>query len=289
MLAYYINLDSRPDRRAFMEKQFAALGLEVERLPATTPESIRDEDIAPHSMTDLAAGLSPAEIAISVSHFRIWKRMLDKGQPCALVLEDDVLLSARLPEFLAAVERADADEGILKIETRMTEVQIHRRAEPGAPGFDYHLPLSFEPGSAAYIITAACAARILSSPQRLSLPVDLVLFSPISPLRDPSSLRVAVPALAVNRPEISSDFDVPESILASDAEAARLAHISPPHPKMAKMPVGVKKVWREFRRLAHQPNRIYRAIQSNLASRTTIIPLADRRFGDPRSTVRPRP
>ena len=43
MLAYYINLDRRPERRASMEARFAALGIEHMRIAALTPADVTEE------------------------------------------------------------------------------------------------------------------------------------------------------------------------------------------------------------------------------------------------------
>lgn len=40
---FYINLDSRPDRRQFMEEQFARLSVQVERVSARTIADVPTE------------------------------------------------------------------------------------------------------------------------------------------------------------------------------------------------------------------------------------------------------
>jgi glycosyl transferase family 25 len=259
--AFYINLATRTDRRAFMEAQLSALGMDVERLDATTPAAITTDDIAPLSMEEVCANLSPAEIACSVSHFRVWKRMLDEGQPRVLVLEDDVLLSPSLAAFLSAIEAADADIGILRLETRLTEVKIRSRRERAPIGFAFHLPLSFARGSGAYVMSAACASRILASPKRFAMPIDNILFSPKSPFYDKSRLRVVVPALALNRPETSPEFSVPASILAGNNMYNGNTNPTPPQP------TGLSKILREGRRLRRQ-------LYMKLFARTVVVPFS---------------
>jgi len=285
LLAYCINLDRRPDRRAFMEAQFSALGLGVERLQATTPDTINDEEIAPYSLAEVVEFLSPTEIAISISHFRVWKRMLDRGQRQVLVLEDDVGLSCLLPSFLAALEKEGTEFSVLRLETRQKPVLLHPRRERGPSGFAFHLPLSFEPGSGAYIISAAAAGRILASPKRFSLPLDDILFSLKSPFRDRSRLRVAVPALAIHRFEASPDFRVPTSILRSDAQPDREMREAR---AMRREFTKLQKTRREIRRLGLQVRSAIPALLTYLFARRTIVPFADIAFSGPRSAARPR-
>ncbi|HEY6630054.1 MAG TPA: glycosyltransferase family 25 protein [Rhizobiaceae bacterium] len=279
MLAFYINLDKRTDRRAFMDAQLAGLVIEVERLPATTPETISPEDILPLSLKADDQTLSPPEMAISISHFRAWKRMLDEGHPRVLVLEDDVLVSSRLPAFLEAIEAGNNRIGILRLETRLSEVCLHRRVERGPGGFKLHLPLDFEPGAAGYVISADYAARILRSPKRFSMPIDDVLFSLKSPFRDTSAIRTAVPALVLCRNEKSAEYDVPESILASDAQDSRIMRTEG---TLFPKPKGLKKLRREFRRVRSQIALIPAVLAKPFAQRT-IVPFADGEVSAPRS------
>lgn len=284
MLAIYINLARRTDRRAFMEAQFAALGLDVERLDATTPETIKDEDLAPCSRAEALGFLSPAEIAVSISHFRTWKQMLDRRHRRVLVLEDDLGLSRRLPSFLAELDTEDPELGILRIETHLDEVLLHGRPERGPPGFSFHLPLSFESGAGAYIMSAAAARRILASPQRFSLPLDDILFSLESPFRDGKRLRVAVPALAIYRYADSPEFRVPVSILQSDTRLDRdMRGARTLAPRLA----APQKIRREIRRIGRQVVGALPAIRTYLTARRTVVPFADGAFSGPPSASPP--
>lgn len=283
MLAFYINLDKRTDRRAFMEAQLAELGMNVERLQATTPDMIVDEDLAPLSMAQIGENLSPPEIATLISHFRAWKRMLAEGSRRVLVLEDDVRLSPLLPSFLAALEAENRDIGVLRLETRMSRVLLHARAEPAPLGISLRLPLSYEAGSGAYVISADCALRILASPKRFTLPIDDLLFSLSSPFRDPGRLRAAVPALAVCRYEITPEFSVPTSILVSDSQAGREIRYA----SMAnrKKPKGLRKLRREILRVGRQVIDAREMVWRRMRARSMIVPFADGEAIAPPSAV----
>jgi GR25 family glycosyltransferase involved in LPS biosynthesis len=286
LLAYYINLDRRADRRAFMEAQFSTLGMTVERLEATTPDTIADKDIAPLSMKQAGASLSPVEVAVSVSHFQAWKRLLAGGQQRVLVLEDDVRLSEMLPSFLAEFESQGFDTDLLRLETRLSQLLLHRRAEPGPSGFSLHMPLSYEAGSAAYIISAGHAARILASPQRFAMPIDDILFSLKSPFRQATRLRVAVPALALFQFETSPEYDVPDSIPTSDAQAGRDVR----NLDQARRPKlrGLPRLRREILRLRSQIGGLPELLWLRRQAVSTNIPLAAGAVTEQPSAVRPR-
>ena len=284
MLAYFINLDSRPDRRAFMEAQLSALDMKVERLSATTPDQIVPADVAPLSLGDIGQRLSPPEIAVSISHFRIWKHMLELGEPRVLVLEDDQLLSQRLPSFLSAIESNPVGVDVLRLETRQLRVQISTRGEPAPEGLSFHCPFSFEDGAGAYVVSAAFAARVLASRKRFSMPVDDIMFSLDSPFRRGSTRRVVVPGLSLCRYEVTPEFAVPPGILASDIHAARVALNEA---RMRRLPLGPRKLWREFVRLGTQSRRAVDALRNALLGRTTVIPFADTEFSVRSSAARP--
>lgn len=270
-MAFYINLEKRTDRRAFMERQLAELDLDVVRLEATSPDTITAEDLLPLSMEHVGEKLSPPEIACSVSHFRAWKRMLDLGQEHVLVLEDDVLLSHKLPAFVSALDARNTDIDVLRLETRLTKVRVHWRPRPAPPGFAFHPPLSYEHGSGAYVVSAAWAARILSSARRFDLPMDDLLFSLKSPFRSETNIRAAVPALALHRVFESADSPIPKSIAASNTSGGRKMREDAHPPIKLK---GLKKLRREIRRFGRQVAAAPSVIRTRLTSRTMVVPFA---------------
>jgi GR25 family glycosyltransferase involved in LPS biosynthesis len=285
VLAFYINLDRRTDRRAFMEEQLAALGLDIQRLPATTPYTITSNDIAPLSIAAIGETMSPVEVAISISHFRAWKRMLDQGRDHVLVIEDDHKLSSRLAAFLTDFDRNIPDFGLLRLEAQVGRVRLHRWREPGPLGTSLHMPLSYQTGAGAYIISADYARWILASPKRFAMPVDDILYSPRSPLRDVKRIRCTVPGMAIFRWESSPEFDVPESIRISDAQPSRNER-EYEEKERGKRPVH-ERVGREIRRFLRQLANSPKLAWYWLWSKRMIVPFADSGISAPRSDVRP--
>jgi glycosyl transferase, family 25 len=165
---YYINLDSRLDRRQFMERQFAALGIEARRIPGVTP---RDPEVV-----DYAGPLSKPALSCTLSHERAWRTMLASDRAAALILEDDAILSPLLPEFLAAP--ATAAKAIIRIETENRE----RRFLPPHQRLSSHIVLrrckSNEASAAGYTMSAAVARLLLDHPALRRRQIDGVLFYP---------------------------------------------------------------------------------------------------------------
>lgn len=172
---FYINLDSRPDRRQFMEEQFARLGIRAERVSALTTADVPAELIAYHDDPGILWPVSPADLACGLSHQLIWRRMVDEGLPAALVLEDDALLHDSLGDFLAPglSERLGFD--LLKLETRRNSVLLGAGATT-LGGVELRELQSSQMGSAAYIISRAAAQASLAHPLVNAMSVDRFLF-----------------------------------------------------------------------------------------------------------------
>ena len=195
MRSYYINLDARTDRRAYMETQFARLGIEAERIAATTPADIEPEALARHCDTGKSIWIAPAELAGSLSHRKAWRTMLERGLPHALILEDDVCLSSCLPAFLEDIGPDCEGVDIIRIETRSRRISLSAPMASKKQGFSLHRPFSFEWGAAGYIISAACARRLLAVDGFFDLPVDNLMFHPASSLYASLTIRQTVPGL----------------------------------------------------------------------------------------------
>lgn len=109
MKTFIINLDRNPERLEFMRKQLDGLGMNFERFPAVWGKGLSAaERKSGFSKTRsfIAAGkrLSDAEIGVAMSHVGCYRRMVEAEEPYALVLEDDVVLSAGFRGALSRVE-----------------------------------------------------------------------------------------------------------------------------------------------------------------------------------------
>jgi len=184
---FYINLASRPDRRAHVERQLGALGLTGTRIEAVTAADCGD--IA-------GSALSPGELGCSRSHQKIWRLMIEQAIPAALILEDDVLLSEQLPGVLADPRLLDGIDAI-QMETRQTSAMIGPLIPSTVAGLGRGRLMSSSLGSAAYVMTRELAARLLTRADIDSLPLDTLLFGRPGSLVYEARIFQAVPALAI--------------------------------------------------------------------------------------------
>jgi glycosyl transferase family 25 len=174
MPVFVINLDRRADRMAYISRTLADLGMAFERVSAIDGLNLpppRDEQV-----------LSNKERACHLSHRECWMRLLASGASAALVLEDDAVLSRRLPELVAEPALIPPDSEIVRLETDGGAHSISFRALPLKAGFKLHRLLSGSIGSAAYVIRRDVAEKLLSSDRSLDLEADIAI-SPRNGLR----------------------------------------------------------------------------------------------------------
>jgi glycosyl transferase family 25 len=196
MQVYYINVAARTDRRAFMEGQLERLGLAAERIDAVTPAQVPDADRAAYSHPSRPYWLSIPELACSLSHLRVMERHLADGAPMSLVLEDDAVLSRRLPAFLAALEKSPREFDLLRIETSDARVRV-RPEGPTVAGIEIVRLVGYDAGSCGYVLSRRGAQRILANVEARKRPVDQAFFDSYAPLARSIVVRQAVPGLCV--------------------------------------------------------------------------------------------
>jgi glycosyl transferase family 25 len=216
---YYINLDNRPERREFMEGQFARLGLSATRVPAVTPQGPLPEALAPYVDPRAGHWLTPLVEACGLSHLLCWKLFEASAAEWALVLEDDSILSRSLPAFLDGFL---ASAGAREADIVQFEVQLLRPARilPStltlASGHDVVRFRSTPYGSGGYLISRRAVSMLLARGDLFHQPIDIALFRPFmgpgrmlrSYLSDPGlciQLEIAGSASTASRSEISEN------------------------------------------------------------------------------------
>jgi len=158
MLVLLINLDRSTDRLAFQERQLATLGLTFRRIPAVTADAAsgaRSEEY----WNSWERPLRPAERACLLSHVAAWKRVVAAGQP-ALILEDDAVLSRRVPEVLVSLEGMTGLDHV-SFETRGRRKLMGHQARM-AGDVTLHRLYQDRTGAAAYVLWPSGAAKLIT-------------------------------------------------------------------------------------------------------------------------------
>lgn len=200
--AFYINLDRRPDRRAFMEDQLRTFGVEAERISALDAETVTDAQLKGDvALSGHLIPMSRGSQCNACNHFSIMRRLVASDAPAALVLEDDIELSPEITGFLQDVVWMPEGLGIVRLEkwSRRATSKLLGPSTGRSPvrGRDICRLYSRIGGSGAYIITRDAAERILAEKKPLRHPIDHLLFNfNLSPLARQIGVALVVPALA---------------------------------------------------------------------------------------------
>lgn len=173
---FYINLQSRPDRRDFMERQARLLGLEMERFEAVTPADISADEIA-----DAAPWIGKSELACSLSHRAVWQTMLERGLPAALVLEDDCALSQDASAVLADPALLSPQIDMLQFETHPSSATLGRPLPTAVASIGKRRMMSSCLGTCGYVITAAMARVCIDHPDLRRMDLGKFMFSRSGP------------------------------------------------------------------------------------------------------------
>ncbi|CAK1554570.1 unnamed protein product [Leptosia nina] len=95
---FMINLARREERRAIMQRSFKELGLDVTLFEAVDGKSLTEDVMQKYNITLLPTYQDPyhkrpmkaGEIGCFLSHYLIWKKIVDNHYAVTLLLEDDI-------------------------------------------------------------------------------------------------------------------------------------------------------------------------------------------------------
>jgi GR25 family glycosyltransferase involved in LPS biosynthesis len=118
---WVLNLKQDRDRLRFMRRQFLRLHLPFTIIEAVDGARLTREELGMYSK-DRAIEysnreLSPGEIATSLSHARMWERMLRDNLKEVLIFEDDVLIAEALVDILRNRHRLPKDWELINFST----------------------------------------------------------------------------------------------------------------------------------------------------------------------------
>jgi len=109
---YVINLASATQRRQAMETRLQQQGVHAQFFPAVDGRLMDSSELekqVDRAKAEIEYGqLTPAEIGTSLSHIHIYREMVQRNTACAVILEDDVCLSADFSNLLSA----DSPDGL---------------------------------------------------------------------------------------------------------------------------------------------------------------------------------
>lgn len=174
MRVLFINLDRATDRRAMIEEQGARLALDLERVRAVEATEVGEETLRTLGRS-WERPLSAPELACFLSHRAVWMRVAAGTEP-ALILEDDAVLSPRVPAVLAAAQDI-TDVDLLNLEDFSKRRFVERGGEkPLVDGVRRARLVREKAGAAAYVLWPSGARKLLRIAERRAGPADAFLY-----------------------------------------------------------------------------------------------------------------
>jgi len=176
-LTLVINLDKSHRRMARISARLDELGIPFERISGVYGADLSEQEIAKHYCPQLnkknyRRPLRLGEIGCYMSHLKAWQTIVDRELPCALILEDDIIINAELKPLVQRLSRMVADFDIVKLYCKKSNPKIIFRT----PIDSRHHLCRFRKvlsGNLAQLITLEAAKKMLATYQQFGRPVDV--------------------------------------------------------------------------------------------------------------------
>lgn len=218
MRIYCINMARRFDRWANMLVRFEAQQLALDRIEAVTPAELTPDLVKRYCNPMAYRWQTAGELSCSLSHQKAMRTFLQTGAPFAMIVEDDILLSPSLAQFLADFEAAPPPIDLLRLETDMSRLRLVPTPERTIAGYGVQRLHSAGGGAAGYIVSRRAAERIVAGQEILADLTDQALFNPYSRLARQLVMRQLSPALLVQEDRANLGGD---RLAMSDLESLR--------------------------------------------------------------------
>lgn len=255
MKCYLINLDRSPDRLEQMKVEFDRYGLAFTRVPAVDGKQLTQEelDAVTPAIRRWEIPIPPSEIGCFLSHRKCLEMIADGDDLYAAVFEDDIQLSSDAGAILANGDWIPADTDIVKLETFRTVVLLDAPRKIDNTKYETARLLSKHLCAGGYIVSRDAARHILTYMDKISIPVDNLLFDPAYELFSKLTIYQIVPALCR---QIGL-----ESLIEADRKALRRQYKERP-----SLPgLVIREIVRSYNRSSHilSPSKLWTRLTSS--------------------------
>lgn len=165
MHIFAINLTKDKERLRHVANQLSAARLSFERMPGIYGSALTLNERSVHYDESSAKWrqsrrLSSAEIGCSLSHLKVYREIIRRNLPAALILEDDVLLSTGLRSILTNLE--DYLDPATASVILLSEAETYNEPSERLPGGWILKPFRAGYYASSYITTRAAAQIMLA-------------------------------------------------------------------------------------------------------------------------------
>ncbi|XP_046681820.1 glycosyltransferase 25 family member [Homalodisca vitripennis] len=178
---FMINLRRRPERRQRMEQCFAELGVQAITVDAVDGRELTDAMLEEMGITLMGGYTDPyhkrpmkrGEIGCFLSHYSIWKKVVQSGDEVVMVLEDDVRFEAffrqKVEALLDELKSLALDWDLVYLGRK----RLQEQDEVFVPGSKMLVRPNYSYWTLGYLLSQSGARKLLAAdPLNSLLPVD---------------------------------------------------------------------------------------------------------------------
>ncbi len=173
---FIINLPNETTRFEFIKKQFAKIGLDVERVEGVYADTLSSEFIATiyspeANRKSYVRPLHKGQIACYLAHIKAWKKIIEDNLDYAIVLEDDAKI---INDFNAGVEFLDNTFGkweFVRIQANAKLKKIF--CEKNFGDFSFVQYINTTGNTIAQAISKQAAEKMIKNLIPFGMPVDV--------------------------------------------------------------------------------------------------------------------
>ena len=173
---FVINLDKSTARMAKISKRLDELEVPFERVPAVYGADLSQEEIDKYYCPELnkknyRRPLGLGEIGCYISHIKVWKTIVERKIPCALILEDDITIDASLGQLIKTISKSSNSFDVVKLYSKNNTPKLLDSAPVG----EKHRLCRFKKipiGNQGQLVTLAGATNLINTYEKFGRPVD---------------------------------------------------------------------------------------------------------------------
>jgi glycosyl transferase, family 25 len=223
---WIISLERAVDRRETVSTSFTSLGQEFEFIQAVDGSALTAEQRRLYShwraLFEMGRGLGRGMFGASLSHLKVYERMVAEQRPAVAVFEDDVHPSKDLLSVLDCVDKLPDDWQVVTLHSLFASsgpTPIERPPITGHYRVCTYRRVPF--GAQGYLVTLSGARRALEVAYPVCFPPDELLFR-----RHPAGLRVygIEPSVLVHRDVVSEIHSQPIGVFPERALRRPIEH-----------------------------------------------------------------
>ena len=175
---FVINLERSVHRRQYAIDHLAGHGVQARIVPAVDGNTLDLDELSQQGVYDdslarqkFSRSLSRNEIACTLSHVNVWRKMIADDVPMAMILEDDVMLAPDIADAItAALDQAPANWDIIQLYHDCRE-----QIPIGEHLVRFPCTSRMPVGSAGYLIRRSGAEKMVAHALPVCYPADSLL------------------------------------------------------------------------------------------------------------------